>query len=129
VGAFLAGRRTVAILVFIAGLILLAVSVVKNAMDYTEVVARVEGLEHVCRPAGAPIEAYTDCAVAVPTGGKRLLRHVVVRVPYRSPADDQEHSGVVIPIGGRKAVEAARLRPGDRWKILAHDKPEDFKVE
>src|SRR5688572_9620888 len=37
VGAFLAGRRAVAMVVFIVGLTLWATSAVKNAMNYTEV--------------------------------------------------------------------------------------------
>ena len=53
-----------------------------------------------------------------------------VHVRYKSPADGQEHSGVVIPIGSKMSVQAAKFRPGDRWKILAHDdKPDDIKAE
>jgi len=53
-----------------------------------------------------------------------------VHVRYKSPADGQEYSGVIIPIGSKIAAQAASLRPGDRWKILAHDdKPYDIKAE
>ena len=34
------------------------------------------------------------------------------------------------PTGSKMAVQAAKFRPGDRWKILAHDdKPDDIKAE
>jgi hypothetical protein len=131
VGAFLNGYRAVTLLTVLVGLVLWAFSAAKNAIDYTEVVAQVERVEHVCRPAGTPMEASTDCAsAAAVAGNKKLIRHLAVHVRYRSPADDQEHSGVIIPIGGKNAVQANRLRPGDRWKILAHDDvPDAIKLE
>jgi hypothetical protein len=130
VRAFFAGYRAVRLLIVILGLGLWAVSSLKNALNYTAVVARVERVEQVCRPAGVPVQESTSCAtVLANSSGKRLFRHTAVHVRYKSPADGQERSGVVFPIG-RKAVQADNLRPGDRWKILAHDdKPDDIKAE
>src|SRR5689334_1188365 len=106
----------------VVGLGLWAFSSIKNALNYTAVVAQVERVEDVCRPAGVPLQESTDCVTALANSkGKRLFRHKAVHVRYKSPADGQEHSGVVIPAGGKMAVEAGNLRPGNRWKILAHD--------
>ena len=129
--AFLAGQRAVKLLIVIVGLGAWGFSSVKNALNYTAVVARVERVEEMCRPAGVPIQESTNCATALAnSNGKRLLRHTAVHVRYKSPADGQEHSGIVIPIGSKMADQAAKFRPGDRWKILAHDdKPDDSKAE
>ena len=129
--AFLAGQRAVRLLIVILGLGLWGFSSIKNALNYTAVLARVERVEEMCRPAGVPIQESTNCVTALAnSNGKRLLRHTAVHVRYKSPADGQEHSGVVIPIGSKMALQAAKLRPGDRWKILAHDdKPGDVHAE
>jgi len=61
--------------------------------------------------------------------GKRLLRQQAVHVRYRSPANSQELRRVLISIGS-KALQARKLRHGDRWRILAHDeKPDNIKLE
>jgi hypothetical protein len=118
----------------LVGLALWGISSIRNAMNYTSVLARVERVEEMCRPAGTPIQEATACATTglrVPNpNGKRVVRHTAVHVRYKSPADGQEHSGVVIPVGSKMASQVARLRPGDQWKILAHDdKPDDIKTE
>ena len=129
--AFLAGQRAVKLIMVIVGLVLWGFSSLKNALNYTAVVARVERVEQVCRAAGVPVKESTDCAtVLANSNGKRLFRHTAVHVSYKSPADGQEHRGIVVPIGSKVEAQAANLRPGDRWKILAHDdKPDDIKTE
>ena len=128
--AFLAGQRVVRLLFVVLALGVWGFSSIKNALTYTAVVAQVEQVEDVCRPADVPIQESTNCVTALATSnGKRLLRHRAVHVRYKSPADGQQHSGVVIPLG-KIAAQAANLRPGDRFEILAHDdKPYDIKVE
>jgi hypothetical protein len=128
--AFLFGFRFVHLIVVVLGLILLAASSFRNALDYTATQAQVLRVEERCVPTGAPMGAATNCEEArLRFRGKRLRHYTAVHVSYTSPADGRVHNGVLIPIG-RKAVEAAKLRPGDRWKILAHDdKPEDIKAE
>jgi hypothetical protein len=128
--AFLFGFRFVHLIVVVLGLILLAGSSLRNALDYTTTQAQVLRVEERCVPSGAPMQAATNCEEArLRFGGKRLRHYTAVHVTYTSPADGRVHNGVLIPIG-RKAVEAAKLRLGDRWKILAHDdKPEDIKAE
>jgi hypothetical protein len=124
------GFRFVHLIVVAVGLILLAASSFRNALDYTATQAQVLRVEERCVPTGAPMGAATNCEEArLRFRGKRLRHYTAVHVSYTSPADGRVHNGVLIPIG-RKAVEAAKLRPGDRWKILAHDdKPEDIKAE
>ncbi|HUQ83289.1 MAG TPA: hypothetical protein VM076_19200, partial [Gemmatimonadaceae bacterium] len=99
--------------------------------NYREVAAEVERIDEVCVPLRASVSEATDCATAsARAGGKRLRHYRAVRVRYTSPADGQMHSGVVIPTGGDKAVEASQLRPGDRWTIMAHDdKAEVIKAD
>jgi len=127
----LAGQRVVRLLFVILALGYWGFSSIKDALTYTTVLAQVERVEEVCRRADVPIQESTNCATAVAnSNGKRVLRHRAVHVRYKSPADGQEHSGVIIPIGSKIAAQAASLRPGDRWKILAHDdKPHDIKAE
>ena len=128
--SFFAGHRAVRLFIVLLGLCVWAVSSFMNALNYTAVVARVERVEEVCRAAGAPVKESTNCVTArANSNGERIFRQTAVHVRYESPADGQEHSGIVFPIG-RKAVQADNLRPGDRWKILAHDdNPDDIKVE
>ncbi len=128
--AILAGRRIVVGLTLFAGLVLWAFSAADNALNYTEVVAAVERLEEVCWPVGEPFEtaASARCAEAQAGPQGKWRHHQVVHVRYQSPADRQQHSGVIVPIGGQAAVDATKLSVGDRWKILAHDdKPLDVK--
>jgi hypothetical protein len=121
----------VTLAVLIAGLVLWAYSGLKNAISYREVAAKVERVEEVCIPAGATVKEATGCSQApVASGGKRFSHRQAVYVHYTSPSDGQEHSGVVIPIGGQKAVEATGLRQGDAWTILASkSEPGDIKAE
>jgi hypothetical protein len=128
--AFLFGFRFVHLIVVVLGLILLAASSFRNALDYTATQAQVLRVEERCVPSGAPMKAAMNCEEArLRFGGKRLRHYTAVHVSYTSPADGRVHNGVLIPLG-RKAVQAAKLRPGDPWKILAHDdKPEDIKAE
>ena len=128
--SFLFGFRFVHVLVVVAGLVLLAVAGLKNAFFYTKTRAEVLRVEERCVPTGAPMEAATGCVEARSnSGGKPMRRYTAVHVRYTSPADGQVHNGVLIPLG-RKAGQAAKLRPGDRWQIYAHDDdPKDIKVE
>jgi hypothetical protein len=100
-------------LVVFAGLCLIAYSWVDNKLNYTEVTAIIESTEQICTPNGNKMRCRTG-----------------YRVRYTSPADNTRHSAVVIPSSGAKITEAARLHPGDEWRILAHDdKPEILKAE
>ena len=128
---FLAGWRAVRLLFIVLALGFWGFSSIKTALTYTTVEAQVERVEEVCRRADVPIQESTNCATALAnSNGKRVLRHRAVHVRYKSPADGQEYGGVIIPIGSKIAAQAANLRPGDRWKILAHDdNPDDIKVE
>lgn len=100
-------------LVVMAGLCLIAYSWVDNKLNYTEVTAVIESKEQICTP-----------------NGKKMRCRSGLRVRYTSPADDTRHSAVVVPNSGAKIEEAAKLQPGDQWRILAHDdKPEVLKAE
>lgn len=102
------------------GLVLLAVDWVRNAMDYTKVVAQVEQVENVC--VGGSITTPIPCwqASSYPKTG-RIQAFRAVHVRYTSPADKQQHSGVVYAKAGKIAREAAMLHVGDKWLIYAHD--------
>ena len=128
--AFLFGFRLVPVLVVAAGLVLLAFSALKNALFYTKTRAEVVRIEERCVPAGATLDAAINCASARSnSGGKPVRRYTAVHVSYTSPADGRVHNGVLIPLG-RKATQAEKLRPGDRWLIYAHDNnPEEIKAE
>ena len=128
--SILFGFRFVHILVVAAGLILLAFSGLKNALFYTKTRAEVLRIEERCVPAGSHLNAAINCAGARSSaGGKPMRRYTTVHVRYTSPADGRVHDGVLMPLGS-KAIQAAKLRPGDRWQIFAHDnKPEEIKVE
>jgi hypothetical protein len=128
--SFLFGFRFVHVLVVAAGLVLLAFSGLKNALFYTKTRAEVLRIEDRCVPAGAPMHAATNCTeTRSRAGAKRLRRYTAVHVRYTSPADGRVHDGVLIPLG-RKAIQAAKLRSGDRWQIFAHDRnPEEIKAE
>lgn len=130
--AFLAGRRIVMLPVLLIGLALLLVSSINNAFNYTEVEANVERVEEVCRPVGEKIETASSarCLEASAVANRKWWRQRAVAVSYRSPADGEQHTGVIIPSGGQSAVDADKLRAGDRWRILAHDKyPRDIKAK
>jgi len=100
-------------LVVFAGLCLIAYSWVDNKLNYTEVTGVVEAVEPVCTQKGTKMRCRTG-----------------VRVRFTSPADGVRHSAMVIPSSGQKLLEADKLRPGDEWRILAHDdKPEVLKAE
>ena len=118
-------------LVFFVGLALWAYSSVNDALNYTEVEAIVDRIEEVCVPVGEPAEAVASgrCTEArsSPAGKWWFRRAVYVR--YRFPADGQQHTGAVTPIGGQSAGDALKLRAGEHWKILVHDdKPQDIKA-
>src|SRR5436190_13473987 len=116
--AFFRGGQIVRLLVVCAGLLLLAYSAVDNALNFTKVSAVVEGVEQVCVEKGKPAATAVSCREAN-FDRKGMRSYQAVRVRYRSPADGQEHSGSIIPVGSKKAVEATRLKHGDRWTILA----------
>ena len=111
-------------------LVLCAIVWIRNALFYTSTQAEVLRVEERCVVAGAPMDTATSCAEArANASGKPVRRHRVVHVRYTSPADGQVHQGVLYPFGA-KATEAARLRPGDRWPIFAHDSnPREIKVK
>jgi hypothetical protein len=121
--AFQLGRLFVVGLVLLIGLLLMAYSAVNNALNYTEVEGTVQRVELLCRLRGAPDERAAPCThfLGQPET-KKLLRNTVVYLRYRSPADGREYDHFVHVVGGQKAVEAARLRSGDRLLILAHNK-------
>ena len=130
--AILAGRRIVLMLTFFAGLALWAFSAADNALNYTEVSATVDHIEEVCRPVGEPIETATNarCVEAQHGAAGKWWHNQAVHVRYRSPADRQQHTGIILPVGGQSAVDADKLRAGDTWTILAHDdKPQDIKAK
>jgi len=117
--------------VLVVGLGIWAFSALNSTFYYNEVVAQVERVEAVCRPVGTQVSSAASCQeTQAKPGGKGMFRETAVYVRYRFPADGKEHSGVVIPSGGRKAVEALHLRPGERWQILVHkSNPGDIKAE
>ena len=129
-GSFFAGLRGGHLLVVTGALVLCAIVWINNALFYTSTQAEVLRAEERCVVAGAPMETATSCAEArANASGKPVRRHRVVHVRYTSPADGQVHQGVLYPFGA-KATEAARLRPGDRWPIFAHDSnPGEIKVK
>jgi len=122
--AFLAGRRIAFFATFLVAMGLWAYSALKHALNFSEVEAVVERVEEVCRPVGEPVEAANAarCAEASAAARGRWWREQAVHVRYVSPADGETHVGVVVPQGGQAAVEAVRLRAGERWKVLAHDR-------
>lgn len=127
--AYLIGRRLIVLATLVVMLGLAGFSALDNALHYRSVTARVERIEEVCVRVGAPMEEATGCSRgAVDSSGRPLAHHYAVHVRYTS--DDREYTGVVIPRGGSKAVEAGHLRPGDEWTILvARDDPEKVKAE
>jgi hypothetical protein len=129
-GSFFSGLRGGHLLAVAGALVLCAIAFINNALLYTSTLAEVLRVEERCVVAGAPMETATSCAEArAKASGKPVRRHRVVHVRYTSPADGQVHQGVLFPFGG-KATEAARLRPGDRWPIFAHDSnPGEIKVK
>lgn len=93
-----------------------------DALNYTEVEAIVERIEEVCVPVGESAEAAASgrCAEARSSPAGK----------WWSPTDGRQHTGAVTPLGGQSAVIALKLRAGERWKILAHDKnPRDIKAD
>ncbi len=103
---------------------------VDNRLNYTLVDAEVQDVEDICAPVGAPTTGAVPCANADSAfPGKTMAYYHSVTIRYTSPADQREHSGVIIPRGGEAGVEASRLRRGDRWSILArNDQPDDIKA-
>lgn len=127
--SFLSGFRGAQLLVLAAALVLCGISWAWNAVLYTSTQAEVLRVEEQCVIGGEPPETATGCAEARASGRKPLRRFRAVHVRYTSPADGQVHRGVLYPLG-RKAKEAAMLRPGDQWEILAHDSNAgEIKVE
>jgi hypothetical protein len=126
------GRLVGVVLIFVAAAGFAAFTAVDNAINYTEVQARVERVGIVCRSKGAPAEAAVDCTraeLAAPVDGKsKLIRQMAVYVRYTSPGDGKEHQGRLL-VGGKRLTKVRTLRPGDSWTIWAHDdKPEAIKV-
>ena len=123
-GSFFSGLRGGHLLVVAGALVLCGIAFLNNAVFYTSTRAEIVRVEEQCSVGDVP----TDCAEARATG-KPARRQRVVHVRYTSPADGQVHQGVLYPFGA-KATEAARLRPGDRWPIFAHDNnPGEIKVK
>ena len=122
--SFLSGLRGGYFLAVSGALVLCVIVWVYNGLIYTTTPAEIVRVEEQCSVEGTA----TGCAEAR-ASGKPVRRQRVVHVRYTSPADGQVHEGVLYPFGA-KATEAARLRPGDRWPILAHDNnPEEIKVK
>ena len=116
------------IAVFVAAAGFAAFTAVVNAINYTEVQARVERVGTVCRPSGTPIAEAVDCTEAAPAAGGKVIRQVAVYERYTSPADGKEHQGRLLT-GGKRLKQVRTLRPGDSWTILAHDdQAETIKV-
>lgn len=122
------GRLLGVILCFVAAAGFAAFSAVDNAINYTEVQARVERVGIVCRPSGTPTTEAVDCAEAAPAARGKVIRQVAVYVRYTSPADGKDHQGRLLT-GGKRLKQVRTLRPGDSWTILAHDdEAETIKV-
>ena len=113
---FFSGLRGGYLLAVAGALVLCAIVWVYNGLVYTTTSAEIVRVEEQCFVAGTP----TGC-VEARASGKPVRRQRVVHVRYTSPADGQVHEGVLYPFGA-KATEAARLRPGNRWPIFAHDR-------
>jgi len=119
--SFYAGRLIGLILVFVGAAGFSAFSAVENALNYTELQARVERVGLVCRPKGTPTTEAVDCTgAAPPRAAAKIIRQVAVYVRYTSPADGKEHQGRLL-VAGKRIQRARTLRPGDSWTILAHD--------
>ena len=124
VRSFYSGLRGGYLSAIVGALVLCAIVWVYNGLVFTTTPAEIVRVEEQCSVAGTP----TGCAEAR-ASGKPVTRQRVVHVRYTSPADGQVHEGVLYPFGA-KATEAARLRPGDRWPIFAHDNdPGEIKVK
>ena len=122
--SFSSGLRGGYLLAVVGALVLCGIVWVYNRLVYTSTPAEIVRVEEQCFVAATP----TGCAEAR-ASGKPVRRQRVVHVRYTSPADGQIHQGVLYPFGA-KATEAARLRPGDRWPIFAHDdNPGEIKVK
>jgi hypothetical protein len=123
-GSFFSGLRVGHLLVVAGALVLCAIAWLNNVLCFTSTPAEVLRVEERCVLADVP----TGCAEAR-ASGKPVRRQPVVHVRYTSPADGQVHQGMLYPFGA-KATAAARLRPGDRWPIFAHDNnPGEIKVK
>lgn len=115
--AFNLGRSAVTLLVVLAGFTVWAYQWCDNALNYTEVIARVQQVEELCHEKGQEHSQAAPCAF----GGKKKLVHLrAARVRYKSPADSTEHEGTIYLRSGRN-VDHAQLRAGDEWPIWAHD--------
>ena len=92
-----------------------------KANNYNQVAAKVERIEDTCRPFAAPVQFAMPCQDPPGRGSNPgLIRETTVFVRYKSPADGKEHSGLLIPSGGRNVVDGLKLRAGSTWTILAH---------
>jgi hypothetical protein len=124
VRSFFSGLRGGYLLAVAGALLLCAIVWIYNGLFYTSTPAEIVRVEEQCFVSGTP----TGCAEAR-ASGKPVRRQRVVHVRYTSPADGQVHQGILYPFGA-KATEAARLRPGHRWPIFAHDSnPGEIKVK
>ncbi len=125
------GRLVGVIGIFVLAAVVSAFTAVVNAVNYTEVQARVERVGLVCRPSGAPVVESVECtaeAAPGPVSGGKLIRQLAVYVRYTSPADGQQHQGRLL-MAGKRIKQARTLRPGDSYTILAHnDDAETIKV-
>lgn len=120
---FVKRRLLMAGAAILAGLAMFVYYSIDRALNYTKVEATIQRLEEVCRPKGAPVESSVPCAgYQADSAGKKVVRHVVVHVQYRSPADGRDYDSSVRVFGGKKAVEVSELRSGERWAVLAHNK-------
>lgn len=115
----------------VGGLLLLW-QATNNWLFYTKVDAVVESNEEVCQAVDATSkDEWKSCLAARAESGPRgAFVGQRLRVRYTSPADGREHVSNVVVHGGSAALEATRLRAGDRWKILARrDRVEDVKAD
>ncbi len=116
------GRLVGVIGIFVLAAVVSAFTAVVNAVNYTEVQARVERVGLVCRPRKAPATEAVECTneTAPAAGGGKLIRQLAVYVRYTSPADGKEHQGRLL-VAGKRINQARTLRPGASWTIRAHD--------
>lgn len=117
----LAVRRAVILLIIAGGLTVWVYDLINNGLNYTQVTAEVERVGPVCYPIRSPNQAIDCSETWANPSVKRWVRGTAVWIRYQSPADGKQHQARLIPIGGDAAVEATHLKPGDRWKVLAHD--------
>lgn len=77
--------------------------------------ALVERVEPVCFVSGEGQASADDCAsVRARAGNKRIYEMYRATLRYSSPADDREHVESIVT----RAL--GTLKPGAKWKVLAH---------